>query len=133
MSMGKDGGREKDRNYMGAVARCPCLACMVRGVFTWEVQVAHLRAGSEKHGKPYTAKGMKPSDCWTLPLCQPHHTGDARKVRETQHQMDEVEFWTNLGIDPFEACLQLNAAYDQGRSMPNTIARIAGEARSRLS
>lgn len=121
--------REHDTEYMGAIAKLPCLACMARGTITWGVHVAHLRAASPEHGKPYTAKGRKPSDRWTLPLCPPHHTGDSRKVRETQHDGDEVAFWQIFGINPFEACLELGTAYDQGKPLHPIIAAIAAEGR----
>lgn len=121
--------RELDPEYMGAIARLPCLACAVRGVWKYGVQVAHLRAGSPEHGKPYTGKATKPSDRWTLPLCQPHHTGDRQKVRITQHHMDEVEFWQAFGINPFDACLALNQAYDAGKSLAPVLATIAANGR----
>jgi hypothetical protein len=107
--------RVRDRNYLGWVAQLPCLACMVHGKVKWGVHVAHLRAGSEEHGKRPTGKAEKPSDMWTLPLCPPHHTGDSRVTSVTQHGMGELEFWRAFGIDdPFQVCLDLHRAYQTG-------------------
>lgn len=112
MSFAERDPRQRDRLYLAWVARLPCVACMVHGRITWGVQVAHVRAASPEHGKRYTGKGEKPSDMWTLPLCQPHHTGDIRRVDLTQHDMDELEFWEAHGIsDPFQLCLDLRSAY----------------------
>lgn len=124
--------RERDRRYLGWVARLPCVACMVRGKINREVQVAHLRAGSEAHGKRPTGGAEKPSDRWTLPLCQPHHTGDRRKVDLTQHNMNELEFWEALGIDPFGLCLALRSAYEAGTPGIAVISAAAGAARRSL-
>lgn len=124
--------RERDRVYLGWVARLPCVACLVRGTMTREVQVAHLRAGSEAHGKRPTGGAEKPSDRWTLPLCQPHHTGDRRKVDLIQHDMNELEFWAAHGIDPFGLCVELRAAYEAGRAGIPIIARHAAAGRQKL-
>lgn len=106
--------RERDPAYMAWIASLPCAACMVHGEVKWGVHVAHLRAASEEHGKRYTGKGEKPSDRWTLPLCPPHHTGDSRVVKFSQHGMAELDFWATFGIDPFQLCIDLREAYTAG-------------------
>jgi hypothetical protein len=40
----------------------------------------------------------KPSDKWTLPLCNQHH-------REQHDHGDELAFWAEYGIDPFALAL----------------------------
>lgn len=106
--------RQRDRAYLGWVAKLPCVACMVLGRVKWGVHVAHLRAGSLEHSKRQTGKAEKPSDRWTLPLCPPHHVGDRRVTAVSQHDMDELEFWAAFGIDPFQLCIDLYAAYYDG-------------------
>lgn len=109
--------RVRDKGYLGWIARLPCCGCWVeKGVINHEVQVAHLRAGSPEHDKPYTGGQTKPSDRWTLPLCYAHHQGDKRRVRIAQHQRDELDFWAALGIDPFDLCVALQRAYAANRS-----------------
>lgn len=106
--------RVREPDYMAWVAKLPCVACMVHGKVTWGVHVAHLRAASEAHGKRYTGKAEKPSDCWTLPLCPPHHTGDVRRARYSQHSMGELDFWAVHGVDPFGLCIELHEAFVAG-------------------
>lgn len=125
--------RQRDRAYLGWVAKLPCLACMVRGKVTWGVHVAHLRAGSLEHDKRPTGKGEKPSDRWTLPLCPPHHTGDVRVTRHSQHDMDELQFWAELGVDdPFQVCIDLRRAYEAKQRGVPIISTTAAAARRRL-
>lgn len=124
--------RERDPDYCGFIARLPCPACLADGRYNREVQVAHLRAGSLKHDKRDTGKSEKPHDRWTTPLCMPHHQGDKRAVRTTQHAMDEVEFWAQFGIDPFDLCLALVEAYKAGASGGAVIARFVAAGRKEM-
>lgn len=119
--------RQRHSAYMGWVAQLCCVACMVAGKFNRQVQVAHLRAGSLEHGKRPTGMQEKPDDVWVTPLCMPHHTGDVRAARRSQHSMSEVEFWEGIGIDPFDLCLALKAAYDAGQSGLTVIAAFVAE------
>lgn len=121
--------RERDRAYLGWVARLPCLACMVHGTVNWGVQVAHVRAASLEHDKRYTGKGEKPSDRWVLPLCQPHHTGDRRRAPVAQHDMDELEFWALFGIEPFSLCIELRACFERGGVGVTIISKAAAAGR----
>jgi len=105
--------RVHDSAYMGFIAKLQCPACLYAGIWNTEVQVAHLRAGSLEHGKRPTGMQEKPSDRWTLPLCMPHHTGDRRSAKISQHSMSETEFWKSFGIDPFQLCIDLGAAFDR--------------------
>jgi hypothetical protein len=43
--------------------------------------------------------GRKPSDRYTVPLC--------RRCHDRQHQVGEVTFWGQLGIDPVDFSTQL--------------------------
>lgn len=121
--------RERDPAYMGWVAQLPCAACLVRGTFKRGVHVAHLRTGSLEHGKRDTGGAEKPDDRWTLPLCPPHHTGDARRVSISQHAMNELEFWAAHGINPFTLCIDLRTAY--AADLPGTPVISKAAARGR--
>lgn len=116
--------RVRDPAYMGWIAQLPCAACMGEGRVKWGVHVAHLRAGSVEHDKRDVGKAEKPSDVWTLPLCPPHHTGDARVTKISQHHMAELDFWAHFGIDPFQLCLDLRAAYQSGGRRTEGVAVI---------
>lgn len=116
--------RELDPEYKGWIAKLPCPACFALGRYNRQVQVAHLRAGSLEHGKRHTGKAEKPHDRWTLPLCMPHHQGDKRAARVTQHAMSEEAFWEHFGINPFELCLALNEAFKAGHPGAPVIARF---------
>ena len=88
--------REKRPDYLALIRRCPCLFCDADPAG----EVAHLRmAGTNK---PVTGVGIKPDDCWTLPLC---HTCHMR-----QHKTSEALFWFEyFGQDPFRIALELYA------------------------
>lgn len=55
-----------NRDYMGAVAALPCVVCLRLGHETKGVQVHHLKEGQGS---------ARASDFYTMPLCEPHHTG----------------------------------------------------------
>lgn len=119
--------REHDSPYMGWIAALPCLACLIKtGQFVRPVQVAHLRAGSREHNKRPTGMAEKPNDRWTTPLCFRCHNGGSHSQH---HRGDEVDWWSDLGIKVFDLCLELNAAYDAGKSGLTIIVRAAGAAR----
>jgi len=63
----------------------------------------HLRTGSPTYRKKRTGERQKPDDCWTLPMTREEH--------RAQHNMNELEFYRQHGIDdPFAICLQLYEA-----------------------
>ena len=66
--------------------RTPCEAC-------------HIRAGNPTYRKKRTGGQQKPDDAWTLPLTAEEH--------RQQHDMSEMAFWKQHGIDPFALALQL--------------------------
>jgi hypothetical protein len=124
--------RERDPDFLGWLAKLPCAACLCVGVFTRGVQCAHLRIGSVAHGKSPTGMSEKPGDRWCVPLCAPHHLGDKRKVRLGQHEGNELAFYAELGINPFDLCLALSDAYDHNRSGSEVVARFAAHARKAM-
>jgi hypothetical protein len=61
--------------------------CAVCGEFPsgYPIEAAHVRTGTDG------GMGVKPSDCWTLPLCSHHH--------RDQHLIGEAEFESIFKID----------------------------------
>lgn len=90
--------RVKDDGYLASLRELPCVIC--RNDTT--VEAAHIRTGNLDYGKRETGFGEKPSDWWCLPLCRNCHT--------EQHRGNEVNFWTNYGINPWVLALSLYAA-----------------------
>ena len=88
--------RVKDEKYLRWIRTLPCI---VTGR-TDGVEAAHLRSSCLMLGKEITGKAEKPNDCWTLPLHQYEHS--------KQHDINEIDYWKNVGIDPFFACVMFN-------------------------
>lgn len=60
--------------------------CSVKGVSCFgRIEAAHVRTGTDG------ALSVKPSDCWTIPLCSFHHAD--------QHRAGEAAFQRIFGID----------------------------------
>jgi hypothetical protein len=89
--------RVHDAKHLDFIRSLPCVSC---GDDT-ATEAAHLRAGDLRYGKTPTGMQEKPSDRWTLPLCSRDH--------RRQHQGNEIEFWTNIGVNPFVLALSLSA------------------------
>lgn len=124
--------REKSSAYCAWIARLPCIACLAEGVYKTGVHVAHLRMGSLAHGKEMTGLATKPSDRpWTLGICPEHHTNGPK----AQHNFPggEEAFWSALGVDPFQLCLDLSSAYGRAKPGAPIIARHAALARQQRS
>lgn len=89
--------RIKEENHLRFIASCPCLIC--GGT---DVQAAHIRFADLTIDKPYTGKGEKPDDKYTVPLCVYHHAA--------QHKWgNEREWWANTELDPIKVALALYA------------------------
>jgi hypothetical protein len=103
--------RERDNVHLAFIRRLPCVATYVEtGIFVYGCQAAHLRLASAKHRKPIAGRSMKPDDCWVTPLLPEQHRiqGDVK---------GEAKFWSDLGVDPFQLCIDLFAASgDEGRA-----------------
>jgi hypothetical protein len=85
--------RERDERHLDYIRS---LACCICGNDT-ATEAAHIRTASLANGKLHTGMSEKPSDKWSVPLCNKHH-------RE-QHSMSEMAFWKKYGIDPFMLAL----------------------------
>jgi hypothetical protein len=62
-----------------------CSALRDRESCQGRIEAAHVRTGTDG------GTGLKPSDCWTVPLCSLHHA--------QQHQIGERSFEVLHGID----------------------------------
>lgn len=93
---------QRDGQHRDAIRALPCLCC----AHPPRSEAAHLRAGDMSYGKPMTGLSVKPDDKWTLPLCPFCHRLDTK----AQHQRNELEFWHDQKINPFQMCMQLYEA-----------------------
>lgn len=85
---------ERDPDYLARIRQCPCLYCSLEPAG----QAAHVRRQSGVHNKR-GGLGKKPADKWAVPLCAEHHM--------LQHQVGELQFWYDAGIDPLRVCIEL--------------------------
>ena len=90
--------RVKNEAHLEFIRSLPCISCG-NDICT---EAAHVRSERMEYGKRNTGMQQKPSDMWTLPLC-----GDCHR---RQHTGNEMNFWTNLGVNPFVLALSLFAA-----------------------
>jgi hypothetical protein len=86
--------------HLKLIRQCPCLNCG-----TEPCEAAHVRMSSAAHGKT-NARGKKPADCWTVPLCPDCHTRDP----QSQHRIGELTFWHRVGMNPLIVAKQLHEA-----------------------
>lgn len=86
--------RQRDNRHLELIRSLPC--CICGGIDT---EAAHIRTASLAHEKRETGRSEKPSDKWTVPLCNRHHA--------EQHSMNEMAFWKKYGIDPFMLAIRL--------------------------
>ena len=103
----KPAKRDKRPGYLALVRRCPCCACDADPAG----EAAHVRLSAP--GKLIPGMGIKPDDCWTLPLCHVCHM--------RQHKTGELEFWRELGIDPITLALTLSAEQHSIEAMRTVI------------
>ena len=68
----------RDDKHLKFIRSLPCCVCLK----TFTVQAAHIRKGNDG------GAGLKPSDCYTVPLCYECHI--------KQHTMGEVSFWGDI-------------------------------------
>lgn len=111
-------GRERDNGHLAYVRRLPC-ACGCHGS---PCDAAHVRYADLDRGKTYTAKGVKPSDRWTVPL--------TRACHEAQHSTNERAWWEARGIDPLALAERLYAVsgdLEAGRRIIMGAARASRE------
>lgn len=106
-----------DRGFLTFLKGKPCCICGAVGM----TDPCHIRIG-------LFAKGMKPHDKHSTPMCRFHH--------DEQHSMNESEFWQTHGLDPFDIAAKFYAEYGGtgGKPKPRTIIkpRLPKEARAKI-
>lgn len=90
--------RDHNEAHLDFVRSLPCCVCGD----DISTEAAHLRTANLEYGKRHSGLQQKPDDKWTLPLCGRHH-------RE-QHQGNEINFWSNEGINPWVLAMSLYLA-----------------------
>jgi hypothetical protein len=91
--------RQTDELYLRFIRRQPCCICGD----DVSVEAHHPRVGSI-NGPASPGGAQRASDKWAVPLCGRHH-------REL-HTMNEWEFWSRLGLDPFALAMHYQANPD---------------------
>lgn len=97
---GKSPDTKRDAKHLVLIRKCPCLSCDADPAWI----AAHVRM--TRTGKPIAGMGAKPDDRWTLPLCDSCHASGPK----AQHKVGELQFWSDLGIDPIAVCERLYSA-----------------------
>ena len=87
--------RAKSPKHLNFIRSLPCVICQDNTA----IEAAHIRYADRRAAKPITGFGIKPDDCWTLPLCGKHH--------RAQHAGSERIFWTQSLVDPIFLALAL--------------------------
>lgn len=64
-------------------------------------EAAHVRLGTDG------AMGVKPGDCYVVPLCPAHHA--------QQHRIGEATFWALYRADPYKIAAKLWAVSPAGK------------------
>ena len=103
--------RAENKDHLAFVRQLPCVCCHNN----IETEAAHIRSGNREYGKRPTGKAEKPDDIWVLPLCGRCH-------RES-HGINEVNYWNNKGINPWDMALRLFASSGDHELAEEIIAR----------
>ena len=87
--------RHKSNSHLDYIRELGCVVCgdAIR------TEAAHIRYPDPRAAKPLTGMGIKPDDCYVVPLCNKHH--------HNQHRMSERAFWVSHDIDPVPVALAL--------------------------
>lgn len=120
--------RVRDKAYLGFVAKLPCIACAVRGVRTWPVEVAHIKCGVPEAGWRAFGASEKSHDARTAPLCRTCHR-EGPNAQHANRGGSERDWWNSLGIFPPDFCDALRQAYDAGEDGRSVVAEFARSAR----
>lgn len=97
--------RIKSPAHREFIRSLPCLICADNTT----VECCHIRYPDPRIAKQSTGVGIKPNDCFSVPLCGMHH--------RAQHDQGEQKFWRLGGVDPVLVGLALWAVsgdYESG-------------------
>jgi hypothetical protein len=100
----------KAPSHLDNLRRLPCL------LSGGPAEAAHIRYADSAHEKPETGAGRKPEDRYCVPLSPLLH----RLSTESQHSMNERDWWAQFGVDP----LKVAALLWEHRHNPLTMSRI---------
>jgi len=81
--------RGRRPQHLAFIRQLSCVVCGRAG----PSEAAHVRSGSD------AGVGMKPSDRYSLPLCDSCHA--------LQHEFGELRFWSVVRIDPLNVAFRL--------------------------
>ncbi len=90
----------KDKDYLGFIAKLPCVITRQYGV-----QVCHVSFANTDFGHYGRAKGSKASDRWCLPMIPERHA--------EQHAGSEKWFWHLHEINPHLVCVILYGLFNE--------------------
>jgi hypothetical protein len=91
-------GKRKPNNrlqpaHLAFIRKLSCVRCGT----PWRIEAAHVRIGTDG------GTGLKPSDCYAVPLCGECHTTGIG----AQHRCGELTFWSRLRVDPLALAASL--------------------------
>lgn len=87
----------RDPKHLIALRDMPCFVTRKRATDSESVVAAHIRSGTDG------GMGMKPSDCYTLPLLNSEH--------QKQHALGEVRYWLEVVNEDPRILMMLLASY----------------------
>ena len=95
--------RIRDKKRLEWLRTQPCVICKASNT-----EAAHIRTGSINHDKRETGMAEKPSDIWTVSLCNAHH-------REQHAAGNELAWWASKGLDPFLTAIAQRSPFKVGK------------------
>jgi len=102
----------KRKDYLSWLHDLPCIID-----HTFPVEAAHLSHAKPNYGHFGRGKSRKASDRWALPLSPDRH--------RAQSGMNELEFWRNLGVNPYHVALVLFGLWsDKGEDATGEAMRL---------
>lgn len=112
--------RDRDKAYLAALHRVPCLICGAHGVEAAHVRLTSIEWAQRTGIRTGAGGAEKPSDMWCLPLCVKHH----RVGPDAEHSMGTVAFWRKHQLDPHAIAHALYSASPNIEAMASIIARV---------
>lgn len=116
--------RQRDKQYLGWIAKLPCVSCAVAGRMKYGVHAAHIKVGYPEAGWRAFGHSEKSHDRRAAPLCPScHQHGPGAQHRNEGG--DERAWWDRLRIHPPTFCSALVAAYEAGTPGQEVIRQAA--------
>ena len=112
--------RDKSPKHLDYIRSLRCCVCHDNTA----TEAAHVRFNDRRAAKPLTGMGIKPDDCWTVPLCGKHHGA--------QHCQGERQWWDKMGIDPIFLAMALHRVSGDHEAGETIIAAVVRESRETI-